>query len=81
MKPARQLSTSVVQFTNTAAVVPPSGGTDPIPGDNDATDTDTLTPVNDVSVTSTTTATTALPGQTIRYIVTVRKAGYRIALD
>lgn len=62
-------------ISNTATVTPPNGGTDPLPFDNSSTDTDVLTPVADVSVTSVTTSTTALPGRTIRYTVTVRNDG------
>jgi uncharacterized repeat protein (TIGR01451 family) len=63
------------QITNTATVTPPTGGTDPNPFDNTATDTDGLTPVADVSVTSVTASKTALPGRTVHYTVTARNDG------
>jgi uncharacterized repeat protein (TIGR01451 family) len=62
-------------ITNTATVMPPTGGTDPNAADDSATDTDVLTPVADVSITSVTSSTKALPGQTIHYVVTVRNDG------
>lgn len=62
-------------ITNTATVQPPSGGTDPNPNDDTASDTNILTPIADVSIAATTTSTKALPGQTIRYTVTVRNDG------
>ena len=40
-------------LTNTAHVAPPAGVTDPNPGNNNASDTDTLTPQADLSVTKT----------------------------
>ena len=40
-------------LTNTATVSPPAGVTDPDPADNSASDTDTLTPQADLSITKT----------------------------
>src|SRR5262245_7085030 len=40
-------------ITNTVTVSPPAGETDPTPGNNTATDTDTLTPQADLAITKT----------------------------
>lgn len=62
-------------LANTATVAAPGGVTDPDPSDNDATDTDTLTPDADLVVTKTSGLTTVVNGQTITYAVTVTNAG------
>ena len=62
-------------LSNTATVTPPAGVTDPNTGNNSATDTDTLTPQNDVSVTKTDGVTTVVPGQSTTYTITVHNGG------
>ena len=66
---------------NTATVTPPAGTTDPDPSDNSATDTDTLTPVADVSVTKTDGVASAVPGTGTTYSIVVTNAGPSAAPD
>ena len=49
-------------LVNTATVTAPAGVTDPNPGNNSATDTDTITPQADLSITKTDGVTTVVPG-------------------
>ena len=58
-------------LTNTATVSPPAGVTDPDPADNSATDTDTLTPQADLSITKTDGVPTAVPGTSTTYTIVV----------
>jgi uncharacterized repeat protein (TIGR01451 family) len=60
---------------NTATVTAPSGLTDPDLADNSATDTDTLRPGADLSITKTDGQTTAVAGQPITYTIAVSNAG------
>ena len=60
-------------LSNTATVA--SAATDPNPGDNSATDTDTLTPSHDLSITKTDGTATATPGGSTTYTITVGNAG------
>src|SRR5262249_14393019 len=62
-------------LTNTATVTPPAGVTDPDPTDNSATDTDTLTPQADLSITKDDGVLSAVPGASTTYIIVVRNAG------
>jgi uncharacterized repeat protein (TIGR01451 family) len=62
-------------LVNTASVVPPAGVTDPNPGNNTATDTDSLTPQVDVGVTKTDGTTSAVPGLSTTYTIVVANAG------
>jgi uncharacterized repeat protein (TIGR01451 family) len=62
-------------LANTASVAAPPGTTDPNLANNSATDTDTLTPRTDLSVTKTDGQTTAVPGQPVTYTITVGNAG------
>ena len=48
-------------LVNTATVTAPGGVTDPTPGNNSATDTDTLGPTADLAITKTDGVTTATP--------------------
>jgi uncharacterized repeat protein (TIGR01451 family) len=57
----------------TVAAVSPDG--DPVPGNNSATDTDTLGPTANLSVTKTDGQTTATPGTPVTYTITVSNAG------
>ena len=62
-------------LVNTATVAPGAGVTDPTPGNNSATDTDTLTPQADVSVTKTVDPTAANNGDTATFTIVVANAG------
>ena len=62
-------------LSNTASVSVPSGTTDPTPGNNSATDTDTLTPQADLAITKTDGVTEAVPGNGITYTITVTNNG------
>ena len=57
---------------NTATI---TFGGDPIPANNSATDTDTLTPQADLSITKTDGVTTATPGGSVTYTITASNAG------
>ncbi len=60
-------------LSNTATVS--SSVTDPVPANNSATDTDTLTPLADVSITKTDGVTSATPGGSVTYTITASNAG------
>jgi uncharacterized repeat protein (TIGR01451 family) len=62
-------------LSNTATVAAPAGVTDPNPANNSATDTDTLAPQADLSITKTDGATTVNPGGTLTYTITASNAG------
>ncbi len=62
-------------LSNTATVAAAPGTTDPIPANNSATDTDTLTPRSDLSITKTDAASTAVPGTPVTYSVVVANSG------
>jgi uncharacterized repeat protein (TIGR01451 family)/CSLREA domain-containing protein len=62
-------------LSNTATVAAPAGVTDPTPGDNSSTDTDTLTPQADLAITKTDGVTSAVPGQSVTYTITASNAG------
>jgi uncharacterized repeat protein (TIGR01451 family) len=62
-------------LSNTATVTTPGGVTDPTPGNNSATDTDTLSPQADLSITKTDGVTIAVPGGSVTYTITVSNAG------
>jgi uncharacterized repeat protein (TIGR01451 family) len=63
------------QLVNTATVTTPAGVTEADPGNNVATDTDTLTREADLSITKTDGQTTAGTGQPVTYTITVANAG------
>ena len=67
--------TAVTGLVNTATVAPPVGTIDPIPANNTATDTDTATPICDLSILKTDGTTTYVPGRTTFYTVTVTNSG------
>jgi uncharacterized repeat protein (TIGR01451 family) len=60
-------------LTNTATVS--SAIPDPVPGNNSATDTDTLIPQADLAITKTDSVTTATPGGSVTYTITASNAG------
>jgi uncharacterized repeat protein (TIGR01451 family) len=62
-------------LSNTATVAAPGGVNDPTPGNNSATDSDTLSPQADLSVTKTDGVTTATPGGSVTYTITASNAG------
>ena len=68
-------SSATGTLANTATVFAPAGVTDPTPADNSATDTDTLEAQCDLAVTNTDGVTTAVPGGSVTYTVTVSNAG------
>jgi uncharacterized repeat protein (TIGR01451 family) len=67
--------TATGTLSNTATVTPPAGVTDPTPGNNSATDSDTLVPTADLSITKTDGQTMAAPGQVVTYTIVVANAG------
>jgi uncharacterized repeat protein (TIGR01451 family) len=68
-------ASATVTLTNTATVTAPAGVTDPTPGNNSATDSDTLSPQADLSVTKVDTPDPVVAGHNITYTITVTNAG------
>ena len=68
-------------LANTATVTPPSGVTDPTGGNNSSTDTDTLTPRADLSISKTDGKTSAVPGTDVTYTITVTNSGPSTVVD
>ncbi len=62
-------------ITNTATVAAPAGGNDPNPVNNSATDTTTVTPRSDLSITKTDGNLTDIAGTTVTYTIQVSNAG------
>ena len=62
-------------LTNTAHVGPAAGVTDPDLSNNTATDTDTLTPEADLSLSKTDGVTSVVPGTSTTYTIVVRNVG------
>jgi uncharacterized repeat protein (TIGR01451 family) len=62
-------------LSNTATVTAPAGVTDPTPGNNSATDSDTLAASADLGITKTDGVTTATPGGSVTYTITASNAG------
>lgn len=62
-------------LANTATVAAPGEVTDPTPGNNSATDTDTLTPQTDLAITKTDGSSTYTAGGPISYTLVVSNAG------
>ncbi len=67
--------TATGSLVNSASVSAPGGVTDPNPANNSATDTDTLSPTADLSITKTDGQTTATPGQAITYTIVATNGG------
>jgi len=62
-------------LSNTATVAAPAGVTDPVPGNNSATDSDTLGAQADLAITKTDGVTSATPGGSVTYAITASNAG------
>ncbi|MBW8878419.1 MAG: DUF11 domain-containing protein [Acidobacteria bacterium] len=62
-------------LSNTATVTAPAGVTDPTPGNNSATDSETLSASADLAITKTDGVTTATPGGSVTYTITASNAG------
>jgi uncharacterized repeat protein (TIGR01451 family) len=62
-------------LSNTATVAVPAGVTDPTPGNNSATDTDTVGAQADLAITKTDGVTTVTPGGSVTYTITASNAG------
>jgi uncharacterized repeat protein (TIGR01451 family) len=69
------ISASAVGILSNTATVSASSVSDPNPGNNSATDTDTLAPQADLSITKTDGVTTAAPGGSVTYTITASNAG------
>ncbi len=68
-------SSATGSLANTATIAAPASVTDPTPGNNSATDVDTLTPTGDLSITKTDGVATAIPGQSVTYTIVATNAG------
>ena len=68
-------SSATGTLVNTATVTAPTGVTDPNPGNNTATDTDTLTPQVTLAVVKTDGSLTYTPGGIATYTVTITDTG------
>ena len=68
-------ASAVGNLVNTATVTAPGGVTDPNPGNNSATDTDTPNPIADLAVTKTDGVATVSAGGTTTYTITVTNNG------
>jgi uncharacterized repeat protein (TIGR01451 family) len=66
---------ATVLLVNTASVAPPAGVLDPVPVNNAATDTDTLTPLADLSVAKSDTPDPVAPGAALAYSIEVTNLG------
>ena len=66
---------STGSLSNTATVSPPTGVSDPNATNNSATDTDTLTPQADLSITKSDGTPSAVPGTNTTYTITVTNNG------
>jgi uncharacterized repeat protein (TIGR01451 family) len=62
-------------LSNTATVTASGGVIDPVPGNNSATDNDTLSAQADLSITKSDGLTTAAPGEAITYTIVAANAG------
>lgn len=68
-------STATGTITNTATVAAPSGSTDPNLSNNSASDSDTLTPTSDLSITKSNNATIVTAGTQVSYTINVINNG------
>jgi len=69
------LSSATGNLVNTATVAVPPGTTDPTPGNNTSTDTDTPAPIADLAILKTDGTATYLAGQPTVYTVTISNIG------
>src|SRR5262249_56490155 len=63
------------QLTNTATVTPPVGVTDPVPGNNSATDTNPVGPQADLTISKVSSPDPYVPGAPLTYTIVVTNAG------
>jgi uncharacterized repeat protein (TIGR01451 family) len=68
-------SSQTTNLTNTASIAPPGGVTDPIPGNNAASDTDTPARQADVAISKTSTPNPYVPGAAFTYRIIVTNLG------
>jgi uncharacterized repeat protein (TIGR01451 family) len=66
-------------LANTAAVAVAAGVTDPTPGNNSATDTDTLVPTADLAITKTNGTTSVTPGTNTTWTIVASNPGPSVA--
>jgi uncharacterized repeat protein (TIGR01451 family) len=69
------ISAATGTLSNTATVTAPAGVTDPTPGNNSATDFDTIDSSADLTITKTDGVTTATAGGSVTYTITASNAG------
>jgi uncharacterized repeat protein (TIGR01451 family) len=62
-------------LANAASVAVPAGTTDPAPGNNSATDTDTIARLADLSITKTDGVTSVTIGASVNYTIVISNAG------
>ena len=62
-------------LANTASIAPPAGVLDPVPANNGATDTDTLTPQADLSLAKSDSPDPVAPGGVLTYTIAVTNLG------
>ncbi|MGH7185608.1 MAG: hypothetical protein ACREIB_04925, partial [Pseudomonadota bacterium] len=72
---ATPIPTATGMVTNTATIAAPPGAVDTNPGNNSATDTDTLTPQSDLSITKSNGTTSVTPGTNTTYTIVVTNNG------
>ncbi len=72
-------ATATGSLSNTATIAPPVGTLDPVPANNNATDSDLLTPTADLSVSVTDGMNTATPGSLVTYTIWVSNTGPSVA--
>ncbi len=68
-------------LVNTATVAPPAGVSDPAPGNNSSSDSDTLLAETDLEVTKTVSSPVVAPGGEVVYTVRARNLGPSPAVD
>ena len=68
-------ATATGNVDNTATVAVPVGNTDPVPGNNSVTDSHTLVPLADLSITKTDGVSTVRPNGALVYTIKVTNAG------
>jgi len=68
-------SAATGSLSNTATVAAPGGVTDPVSGNNSATDTDTLAPEANLGITKTDGITSTVPGGSSTYTIIASNAG------